>query len=205
MISGFYSLDALDRLRFIRSYRQNLGDIELDPSIAGRSYQIEAVKTIAGRLQASRRRFLLVMATDTGKTRTVIALVDQLLRNKWVQRVRFLADRRELVKQALDAFKEHLPQVPRTWVESGDVDHAARVVAATYPGMMSDYKRLSPGFLDLVVADESHRSIYNRYKAILDHSDSIQIGLTATPTDFIDHNTFELFDCEDGLPVAARP
>jgi len=119
------------------------------------------------------------MATGTGKTRTVIALIDLLLRQNWIQRVLFLADRRELVKQALDAFKEHLPKVPRSWIESGDVDSAARVLAATYPGMMAAYQRLSPGFFDLIVADESHRSIYNRYGAILDHFDSVQIGLTA--------------------------
>jgi type I restriction enzyme R subunit len=105
------------------------------------------------------------------------------------------------VKQALDAFKEHLPSVPRDWIESGKVDTTARVLAATYPGMMSVYQKLSPGFFDLIVFDESHRSIYNRYKAIPDHFDAIHLGLTATPTDFIDHNTFDLFDCEDGLPT----
>ncbi|MCE5280361.1 MAG: DEAD/DEAH box helicase family protein [Planctomycetaceae bacterium] len=200
-VSGFYSPGDLDRLRFIRSYRQPLGGADVDVNIAGRAYQIEAIKTIAERIETSRRRFLLVMATGTGKTRTVIALIELLLRRKWIQRVLFLADRRELVKQALDAFKEHLPQVPRGWVESGEVDPAARVLAATYPGMMATYQRLSPGYFDLIVADESHRSIYNRYKAILDHFDSIHVGLTATPTDFIDHNTFELFECEDGLPT----
>ncbi len=199
-VSGFYTLDDLERLRFLRQYRQPVANAEVDANIAGRAYQVEAIRTISERIEASRRQFLLVMATGTGKTRTAIALIDLLLRQKWIQRVLFLADRRELVKQALDAFKEHLPQAPRAWIESGEVDSAARIVAATYPGMMSVYQWLSPGYFDLVIADESHRSIYNRYSAILDHFDSLQVGLTATPTDFIDHNTFELFECEDGLP-----
>jgi type I restriction enzyme R subunit len=155
---------------------------------------------VSERIEAARRKFLLVMATGTGKTRTVIGLVDLLMRCHWIQRLLFLADRRELVKQSLDAFKEHLPDVPRDWIEGGKIDAAARVLGATYPGMMSVYQKLSPGFFDLIVFDESHRSIYNRYKAIPDHFDAIHVGLTATPTDFIEHNTFDLFECEDGLP-----
>ncbi len=121
-------------------------------------------------------------------------------RHKWIQRVLFLADRRELVRQAMDAFREHLPDAPRCWIEAGDVDRDARIHAATYPGMMGLYQHLSPGFYDLIIADESHRSIYNRYRAILDHFDALHLGLTATPTDFIDHNTFQLFDCTDDTP-----
>ena len=113
----------------------------------------------------------------------------------------FLADRRELVKQAIGAFKEHLPDAPRCWIEGGVIDKDATIHAATYPGMMGLYRQLSPGYYDLIVCDESHRSIYHRYKAILDHFDAIHLGLTATPTDFIDRNTFELFDCENGLPT----
>ncbi|QDV21272.1 type I restriction enzyme EcoKI subunit R [Gimesia panareensis] len=200
-VSGFFAQDDLERLRFLRQYRQLTADSGIDKKIAGRGYQIEAIRTVCERIEASKRQFLLVMATGTGKTRTVIGLVDLLIRCQWVQRVLFLADRRELVKQALDAFKEHMPSVPRDWIESGKIDTAAQVLAATYPGMMSVYQKLSPGFFDLIIFDESHRSIYNRYKAIPDHFDAIHVGLTATPTDFIDHNTFELFDCEDGLPT----
>jgi type I restriction enzyme R subunit len=200
-VSGFFTQDDLERLRFLRQYRKPTASLDINQKIAGRGYQIEAIRTVCERIEASKRHFLLVMATGTGKTRTVIGLVDLLMRCQWVQRVLFLADRRELVKQSLDAFKEHLPSVPRDWIESGKIDTAAQVLAATYPGMMSAYRKLSPGFFDLIIFDESHRSIYNRYKAIPDHFDAIHIGLTATPTDFIDHNTFELFDCEDGLPT----
>jgi type I restriction enzyme R subunit len=200
-VSGFFTQDDLERLHFLRKYRTPIADSDVDKRIVERAYQFQAIREVTERIEASRRKFLLVMATGTGKTRTVIALVDLLIRCQWIQRVLFLADRRELVKQALDAFKEHLPSVPRDWIESGKVDTTARVLAATYPGMMSVYQKLSPGFFDLIVFDESHRSIYNRYKAIPDHFDAIHLGLTATPTDFIDHNTFDLFDCEDGLPT----
>lgn len=200
-VSGFYSQDDLERLTFLRRFREATGAVDINDDIAGRGYQIEAIRTVAERIEAARRKFLLVMATGTGKTRTVIGLVDLLMRCQWIQRVLFLADRRELVKQALDAFKDHLPNVPRDWIDSGKIDPAARVVAATYPGMMALHQRLSPGYFDLIVFDESHRSIYNRYRAIAEHFDAIHLGLTATPTDFIEHNTFELFECEDGLPT----
>jgi type I restriction enzyme R subunit len=200
-VSGFFTLDDLERLHFLRKYRTPIADSDVNKKIVERAYQFQAIREVAERIEASRRNFLLVMATGTGKTRTVIALVDLLMRCQWIQRVLFLADRRELVKQAMDAFKEHLPSVPRDWIESGKIDTAARVLGATYPGMMSVYQKLSPGFFDLIIFDESHRSIYNRYKGIPDHFDALHVGLTATPTDFIEHNTFELFDCEDGLPT----
>ncbi|MCC9630478.1 DEAD/DEAH box helicase family protein [Blastopirellula sp. JC732] len=199
-VSGFFTQDDLERLHHLRKFRTPTEDSDISEGIAGRGYQIQAIRTVAERIEAARRRFLLVMATGTGKTRTIIGLVDLLSRCQWIQKVLFLADRRELVKQALDAFKEHLPNVPRDWIEAGNVDPAARILASTYPGMMTAYQRLSPGFFDLIIFDESHRSIYNRYRAIPDHFDAIHVGLTATPTDFIDHNTFELFECEDGLP-----
>ena len=106
----------------------------------------------------------------------------------------------------MDAFKEHLLDAPRCWIEDGQIDRDARIHAATYPGMMGLYQRLSPGYYDLVISDESHRGIYNRYRAILDHFDALHLGLTATPTDFIDHNTFRLFDCtDDRYLVPYRP
>ena len=200
-VSGFFNLDDLERLRFLRRFREPTGDVDVNDDIAGRGYQIEAIRSITERIEASHRHFLLVMATGTGKTRTVIGLVDLLTRCQWIKRVLFLADRRELVNQALSAFKEHLQRAPRAWIESGKVDSAATILGATYPGMMSVYQHLSPGYFDLIIFDESHRSIYNRYRAIPDHFDAIHVGLTATPTEFIDHNTFSLFNCEDGLPT----
>lgn len=198
-IAGFYTREDLERLRHQQRFAQPLHDVSINADIAGRDYQNEAIRRVTEGVDAAKRRFLLVMATGTGKTRTTIALVDTLLRSKRVQRVLFLADRRELVRQAMSEFKTHLPNESLARIESGETS-GARIQFSTYPSMMQVYERLSVGYYDLIVADESHRSIYQRYKAIFDHFDAIQLGLTATPTDYIDHNTFELFDCGDGLP-----
>ncbi|MGM9482056.1 type I restriction endonuclease subunit R [Roseateles sp. NT4] len=198
-VSGFYTRDDLERLRHQRQFAQPLDGIAINSDIAGRDYQNEAIRRVTEGVSAAKRKFLLVMATGTGKTRTTIALVDTLLRSKRVQRVLFLADRRELVRQAMSEFKSHLPNESLARIESGETS-GARIQFSTYPSMMQVYSRLSVGYYDLIVADESHRSIYQRYKAVFDHFDAIQLGLTATPTDYIDHNTFELFDCGDGAP-----
>ena len=203
-VQAFRSQQDLVRLRYLRDHRKELTGFVADPKIAGGprwDYQREAVRHSTERLAAGHRKLLLVMATGTGKTRTAIALVDLLFRAGWIQRVLFLADRRELAKQAADAFRSHLSQDTPFRIEGGEVDPAARVHVATYPSMMQVYERLSPGYYDLVIADESHRSIYNRYKVLLDHFDSLQLGLTATPTEYIDHNTFSLFGVPDGAPT----
>lgn len=198
-ISGFYTRDDLERLLHQRNYAKSLSEITINENIAGRDYQNEAIRRVTEGVDAAKRKFLLVMATGTGKTRTTIALVDTLLRAKRVQRVLFLADRRELVRQAMSEFKSHLPNESLARIESGETS-GARIQFSTYPSMMQVYSKLSVGCFDLIIADESHRSIYKRYKAIFDHFDAIQLGLTATPTDYIDHNTFDLFDCGDGAP-----
>ncbi|MEF8768822.1 MAG: DEAD/DEAH box helicase family protein [Candidatus Accumulibacter phosphatis] len=198
-IGGFYTRDDLERLRHQQRHAQPLQDVAINPSIAGRDYQNEAIRRVTEGIDAAKRRFLLVMATGTGKTRTTIALVDTLLRARRAQRVLFLADRRELVRQAMSEFKSYLPNESLARIENGETS-GARIQFSTYPSMMRVYDRLSVGYYDLLIADESHRSIYQRYKAIFDHFDAIQLGLTATPTDYIDHNTFELFDCGDGAP-----
>ncbi|MDP2059984.1 MAG: DEAD/DEAH box helicase family protein, partial [Flavobacteriaceae bacterium] len=147
-------------------------------------------------------------ATGTGKTRTCIALVDALMRAGWAERVLFLVDRIALRDQTLEAFKEHLPDEPR-WPKQGEKEIATdrRIYVSTYPTMLNvirnEDKSLSPHFFDLIVVDESHRSIYNTYQEILDYFNTITLGLTATPTDVIDHNTFGLFECEDGVPTFA--
>lgn len=199
-IGGFYTRDDLERLRHQQRHAQPLRDVAINPGIAGRDYQNEAIRRVTEGIDAAKRRFLLVMATGTGKTRTTIALVDTLLRARRVQRVLFLADRRELVRQAMSEFKSYLPNESLARIENGETS-GARIQFSTYPSMMRVYDRLSVGYYDLIIADESHRSIYQRYKAIFDHFDAIQLGLTATPTDYIDHNTFELFDCGDGAPT----
>lgn len=205
LVSGFLTPDDLERLAFQRQYREPLASISPNQRVVNRLYQFEAIKRVTESVTRGQRKFLLVMATGTGKTRTVIALIDVLMRAKWAQRVLFLADRRELVRQALGEIKEHLPYETRARIEGGNVDTSARIHIATYPSMMQVYEQLSPGYYDLIIADESHRSIYNRYRALLEHFDAIQVGLTATPTDYIEHNTFDLFECPDGLPTFYYP
>lgn len=201
-IAGFFTPDDLERLAFQRKYRaRELGKLEINSRIINRPYQHEAIRRVTEKLEQAQRKFLLVMATGTGKTRTIIALLDLLFRAKWIQRVLFLADRRELVRQALGEFKEFLPDYTRTRIETGEFDSYASLHVATYPAAMQVYEQLSPGYYDLIIADESHRSIYNRYRAIFERFDALQLGLTATPTDYIDHNTFQLFSCEDGYPT----
>lgn len=204
-VSGFFSLDDLTRMDYQRHNRRDLTVVPHNKTIVNRLYQVEAIKRVSESVTQGRRKFLLVMATGTGKTRTAVALIDVLMRSNWAKQVLFLADRRELVRQALGDFKEHLPNQTRARIEGGEIDLTANIHIATYPSMMGVYQELSPGFYDLIIADESHRSIYNRYRALFDHFDAMQLGLTATPTDFIDHSTFDLFECPDGLPTFFYP
>lgn len=202
-VSAFYTPDNLDRLDFQRRYGEPLSELGAKPEIVNRDYQLLAVKTITENIEKGHRNGLLVMATGTGKTRTAIAIVEVLMRAKWVQKVLFLADRRELARQALSAFKEHLPHISRDRIEGGEINHGARIHVATYPSMMQAYGQLPAGYYDLIIADESHRSIYNEksYQKLFKHFDTLLLGLTATPTDFIDHNTFKLFNCANGKPT----
>ena len=209
-IGGFYTRDELEWLIQRRAARKALSQVKADPKIAGRPYQQRAIRAIARAFdEEGERKALLVMATGAGKTRTVIALVDLLMRAGWVKRVLFLADRVALVNQAAGAFKAHLPDAaPVNLVTERTTD--GRVFLSTYPTMMNliDGKRegraaFGPGHFDLVVVDEAHRSVYQRYRAIFDHFDSLLVGLTATPKDEIDRNTYSLFDLEDGVPTDA--
>lgn len=204
-VVGFPTRDDLARYHYLRQHRQPLGSALINTGIAGRDYQVQAIREVCEGIERQRTRFLLVMATGTGKTRTVIALADMLMRAGWAERVLFLVDRIALRNQTLDAFKEHLPDEPR-WPNEGETTLARdrRIYVSTYPTMLNiirdEQHSLSPHFFDLVVVDESHRSIYNTYNEVLRYFHAICLGLTATPTDVIDHNTFQLFDCEDGLP-----
>ena len=207
-IVGFPTRDDLERYQYIRRNKKSLSDELINVDIAGRDYQIRAIRAVLEGIDKKQRDFLLVMATGTGKTRTCIALIDTLMRASYVERVLFLVDRIALREQALDAFKEHLPNEPR-WPKIGEklVSKDRRIYIATYPTMLNiiqdEANTLSPHFFDLIVIDESHRSIYNTYGEILDYFKAINLGLTATPTDVIDRNTFDLFHCEDGLPTLA--
>lgn len=207
-IQGFYTRDELALAVQRRRTRSTLSGEAVNTEIAGRPYQTEAIQAVADAFDRRRREALLVMATGTGKTRTAIALVELLQRHNWVKRVLFLADRTALVKQAANAFTANLPG--STTVNLLDEPEAeGRVYVSTYQTMMNlidkvdeGKRRFGPGYFDLVIIDEAHRSVYAKYGSIFDWFDSLLVGLTATPKDEVDHNTYRLFNLEDGVPTA---
>jgi type I restriction enzyme R subunit len=208
-VQGFYTRDELELLIQRRQTRLPLSGAHVNADIAGRPYQVRAIKAVGDAFDRKQREALLVMATGSGKTRTVIALVEQLQKANWVKRVLFLADRTALVRQAANAFKAHLPgSTTVNLVTEKATD--GRVYISTYPTMMNlidevdDHgRRFGPGYFDLIVIDEAHRSIYAKYGAIFDYFDAHLVGLTATPKDEVDHNTYRLFHLEDGVPTDA--
>jgi len=173
-VIGFPTRDDLERYQYIRRNRKPLAEELLNTEIAGRDYQIRAIRAVMEAIEKKQRKFLLVMATGTGKTRTCIALVDALMRAGWAERILFLVDRIALRDQGLTAFKEHLPNEPR-WPKIGEKAIATdrRIYISTYPTMLNIIRTvdnsLSPHFFDLIVVDESHRSIYNVYQEVLDY------------------------------------
>lgn len=209
-VSGFYKKDELQLLIQRRTARLPLAGVPVNRKIVERYYQERAIARVKAAFDSARqRKALLVMATGSGKTRTVIALIDVLMRAGWVKRVLFLADRVALVNQAARAFKAHLPDSSPVNLVT-EKNAAGRVFLSTYPTMMNliderkgEAARFGPGHFDLVVIDEAHRSIYQRYGAIFDYFDSLLVGLTATPRDEIDRNTYGLFDLEEGVPTDA--
>ncbi|MDZ7715626.1 MAG: DEAD/DEAH box helicase family protein [Balneolaceae bacterium] len=209
-ILGFYTKDSLQKLFFQRKEKESLKLAEVDKSITDRYYQIAAIRKVGERFDEGHRRALLVMATGTGKTRTAISLTDLLLKKKWAQTSTFLADRNALVKQAYKNYGMHLPEVPIVNLVEEKNDDAARVVFSTYPTMLNQIEKLEegrrkfdPGHFDLVIIDEAHRSVYNKYQAIFDYFDSLLLGLTATPKEDVDHDTYDLFNTEQGNPTYA--
>lgn len=208
-VAGFYKKDELASLIVRREQRAPLDVANINSDIAGRYYQKRAIGSIALQFEASHREALLVMATGTGKTRMAIALTDLLQRAGSAKRTLFLADRLSLVRQAASAFKEHLPDSSPVNLVT-DKDQTGRVYVSTYPTMMGlidasagSEAAFSVGHFDLVVIDEAHRSVYRKYGAIFRYFDSLLVGLTATPREQVDKNTYELFGLEPGMPTDA--
>lgn len=211
-LGGFYKKDELELMVRRRDTAKLLATVTPDTDIAGRPYQLRAIGRIAEAFDKGANKALLVMATGTGKTRTVISLVDAMQRAGLVKRALFLADRVSLVKQAVGAFKAHLPSSSPVNLVT-EKDGTGRVYASTYPTMMGliDGKRekgegerhFGPGHFDLIIIDEAHRSVYERYKAIFEYFDSYLVGLTATPRDEVGRDTYDLFDLEPGVPTDA--
>jgi type I restriction enzyme R subunit len=209
-VQGFYKKAELELLIQRRATRRSLAVAPISSEIVERHYQTRAIRRIAEAFERDHdRKALLVMATGAGKTRTVIALADLLMRCNWSKRVLFLADRVALVNQAVNAFKRHLPDAsPVNLVTEKHAE--GRVFVSTYPTIMGlideaadGQRRFGVGHFDLVVIDEAHRSVFQKYRAIFDYFDSLLVGLTATPKDEVDRNTYGLFDLEDGVPTDA--
>jgi type I restriction enzyme R subunit len=209
---GFLTKDEIELAIRRRETLRPLGSTEISSEIVERYYQTRAIRRIAEAFEKDHlRKSLLVMATGSGKTRTVIALADFLMRANWVRRVLFLADRVALVNQAVGVFKKFLPSAsPVNLVTEKEAQ--GRVYVSTYPTMMrmideatDGVRRFGPGHFDLIVIDEAHRSVYRKYGAIFDYFDSLLVGLTATPKDEIDRDTYRLFDLQRGVPTDAYP
>jgi type I restriction enzyme R subunit len=211
-IQGFLRKDELALMIQRHETRKALAPEDIDQKIVERFYQHRAIRRIAEAFERDKqRKALLVMATGAGKTRTIVALADLLMRANWVKRVLFLADRKALVKQAVNAFKKHLPGAATVnLLEKRGQE--GRVYVSTYPTMMglidevgAEERRFGVGHFDLVVIDEAHRSVYRKYKAIFEYFDSLLVGLTATPKNEVDRDTYRLFDLEAGVPTDAYP
>ena len=209
-VAAIYSKRDLEKLFNLQTMRTSLKNIVVNKNIAGRWYQEAAVKAVCQSFdEKNRRKALLVMATGSGKTRTVMALCDVLLKHGWVKNILFLADRTSLVTQAKRSFTNLMPDLTLTNLCDGKQNANARCVFSTYQTMMGciddikddEGKLFTCGHFDLLICDEAHRSIYNKYRDIFNYFDAPLVGLTATPKDDIDKNTYEVFELESGVPT----
>lgn len=207
-VFGFFSKDTLQyRVGFQRKEKLGLlKDVRPDPNIAGYLHQLESITRVAERFTQRHRRALVVQATGTGKTRVAIALAKLLIEARWVKRVLFLCDRKELRKQAKNAFNDFVQEPIYVIGQANDVGKMdARIYIGIYQGLINDYESFDVGFFDLIIADESHRSIYNLYGDLFKYFDAIQVGLTATPVEMVSRSTCRLFGCDYKLPTANYP
>lgn len=211
-VSGIFSKDDLQKLMNRRSECMDLMAVPIDDKITDRYYQKEAIRAVCEQIQNGFRKHLLVMATGTGKTRTASSLTDVLSRGKQITNILFLADRTALVKQAKDDFKNYLPDMSLCNLCTNKDDRNARIVFSTYPTMLNaidDVKSkagtrlFTPAHFDLIIIDESHRSIFKKYRVIFEYFDAIMVGLTATPKTEVDRNTYDFFEMEHGVPTYA--
>lgn len=202
LVYGFFSFEDLERLLWLKQNHKPLGSIPIDNTITDRVYQHEAIRRVSEAFEKGKRKALIVMATGTGKTRTTMSLIDVFLRANQARNILFVADRDALVDQAkTDGFEKYLPHEPCTRIYSYDIQKSNRLYAATLQTLSNCLEKFTPGFFDLIIFDEVHRSIFNKYNEALQYFDGRMIGLTATPAQFIDRDTFRTFDCAEGAPT----
>ena len=209
-VKGFYTQGDLERLRFQKTQNAT-SPVEVDTTIVDRAKGIECVKRVVEHLQRGHRKGLIVMATGTGKTRVAMAIIKILMEKGLVQKVLFLADRRALRDQAFNkGYKAFFPEEAKDKIFAGKYDKSKRLYVSTIQTFQEIYLdkdktgqfRLSPGEFDLIISDEAHRSIYNKWKDVFTYFDAIQIGLTATPSEILEKDTLRFFECHDGAPTA---
>ena len=210
-VFGFYTRDELQTLIQRRIFKKPLASQKINDDITDRYYQHEAIRKIAEVLENKHREALLVMATGVGKTRVAASLIDFLSKANWAKRILFLADRNALVHQAKTSMNDNLPHLPAVDLTKEKEDESSRIVFSTYQTMINmidgevdgDNRYYSIGHFDLIIFDEIHRSVYNRYKSIFKYFDGIRIGLTATPKMEADRDTYALFNVEPNNPTYA--
>lgn len=212
-VSMIFSRSDLQKLMDRRALVLDLNKVKINTDISGRPYQMKAIRSICAEMEKKIRKFLLVMATGTGKTRAAISIVDVLSRGHYISNVLFLADRIQLVEQAYDAFRENCPEVTVcNLLDAKDKaeNKGARIVFSTYPTILNAIdteknkdgnRTFTPAHFDLIIIDEAHRSIFKKYRAIFEYFDSYLVGLTATPRRDVDKSTFEFFELQDDVPT----
>jgi type I restriction enzyme, R subunit len=206
-VAGFFSLSDLENLLFIRQNKQPLSERLINTTITDRSYQQEAIRRVCEAFEGKgKRKALLVMATGTGKTRTVMSLIELFLHTNQARNILFVADRDALVQQAMtDGFQKFLPDEPCDRIFTWKNIRTSRLYTATLQTLHLCLQSFSPGFFDLIIFDEVHRSIFNQWNDVFQYFDARIIGLTATPADFIDRNTFLTFECDNSIPTFLYP
>ena len=198
LVKGFYSREDLDRIKFQNKNKKRLTSFEISKEIIDRPKSLECTKRVLEHLEKGHRKALVVMATGTGKTRVAMAIIDVMMQANCAKKVLFLADRKALRDQAYNkGFKQFFPEEAKSKIFSGKIDKDSRLYASTIQTFMECYQEISPGHFDVIFSDEAHRSIYDKWKDVFTYFDAIQIGLTATPSELIERDTFRFFGCEE--------
>lgn len=207
LVRGFFSRDDLERIRWQIEHKKPLRGVQVNPRIIDRPKSVICAKKTLEHLDRGHRKALLVMATGTGKTRVAMAIIDVLMKANWAQKVLFVADRKTLRDQAHNkGFKIFFPNENKSKIFSGDIKKDSRLYSATIQTLIECYKDISPGYFDVIIWDEAHRSYYDKWRQVLTYYDAIHIGLTATPRDCFStdemRDTFALFNCDPSTPTA---